>query len=270
MRVKKRGRQLLFIFVFVAASLSARAEAGKNVTYTRLLVLGVPVHVVQVNPRASSVRITPYIPGTPVQGRRFPNSTFRGMVKATAPVAAINGTYHDIRTYRPVGTIVIDGRVAYAGDRGTAICFLESGDVRFYHLSGVHGNLIDWGAFESVLCSGPTLVQKGKIFLDPVGELFRDPEVYRRGRRSAIGLTRGNKLILVAVRQRLTLRELAKIMRRLGCREAVALDGGSSSGLYYRGRFLAMPTRRLSNLLLVYERKELTHHRSPVTKELLP
>ena len=42
-------------------------------------------------------------------------------------------------------------------------------------------------------------------------------------------------------------------MRSLGCRDAIALDGGSSSAMFYRGRFAARPHRSLTNLLVVYD-----------------
>src|SRR5205085_2452745 len=55
------------------------------------------------------------------------------------------------------------------------------------------------------------------------------------------------------------LRQLARLMRSLGCRNAIALDGGSSSAMFYRGRFAARPRRSLTNLLVVYDSSNAYH-----------
>jgi hypothetical protein len=72
---------------------------------------------------------------------------------------------------------------------------------------------------------------------------------------AAVGLTRDNRLQLVAVRQGITHWELAKVMRALGAYHAVALDGGTSTAMYFAGRFVANPGRGLTNVLLIYSRR---------------
>ncbi|MEN6302115.1 MAG: phosphodiester glycosidase family protein, partial [Armatimonadia bacterium] len=72
-------------------------------------------------------------------------------------------------------------------------------------------------------------------------------------RRSALGLTWDDKLVLVTVHTKISLNKLSHIMLRLGCTEAAALDGGSSTALYCNGEFISKPSRRLSNVLLVYD-----------------
>jgi hypothetical protein len=42
-------------------------------------------------------------------------------------------------------------------------------------------------------------------------------------------------------------------MRRIGCSEAMNLDGGSSVGLAQRGRVLVRPQRELTNVMVVYD-----------------
>ena len=43
-------------------------------------------------------------------------------------------------------------------------------------------------------------------------------------------------------------------MKALGCRDAMNLDGGASSGLFFRGAYLTRPGRDISNGLLVMAR----------------
>src|SRR5206468_7822923 len=65
--------------------------------------------------------------------------------------------------------------------------------------------------------------------------------------------------VMVTVARPIYLRQLARLMRTLGCRNAIGLDGGSSSAMFYRGRFAARPRRSLTNLLVVYDSSNAYH-----------
>jgi exopolysaccharide biosynthesis protein len=69
----------------------------------------------------------------------------------------------------------------------------------------------------------------------------------------AVGVTKHNKLLLVVVERPITLRQLSWVMRALGATDAIALDGGGSTCLYYRRTVKVLPKRKLTNLLVVYE-----------------
>lgn len=100
---------------------------------------------------------------------------------------------------------------------------------------------------------GPRLIQDGKIVLDPESEGFTSPKIlYQSGQRSAVGVTKNNDLLLVTSDG--TMREMARIMQSLGCQQAMNLDGGASSGLWYKGKYLTRPGRNISNALLVIPR----------------
>jgi exopolysaccharide biosynthesis protein len=70
--------------------------------------------------------------------------------------------------------------------------------------------------------------------------------------RSAVGLTGDGRMLFVATSG--TIRELAYVMRDLGARDAMAFDGGASTGIWYRGRSLVTPGRLINNALLVTPR----------------
>jgi len=48
--------------------------------------------------------------------------------------------------------------------------------------------------------------------------------------------------------------QLAQTMKALGCRDAMNLDGGASSGLFHRDTYLTRPGRDIPNALLVLPR----------------
>lgn len=50
-----------------------------------------------------------------------------------------------------------------------------------------------------------------------------------------------------------TIPELAKVMKQAGAYQAMNLDGGASSGLYYNGRYMTYPGRNISNALLIFK-----------------
>jgi len=146
---------------------------------------------------------------------------------------------------------VIGGRLVNSGFVGTALAITGENNVRFVETRRWKAR--DWSRYETVICGGPRLVTEGRVLVVPRDEGFRDRGMFRRRPRTAVGMTRHNRLVLVTVARPIYLRQLARLMRSLGCRDAIALDGGSSSAMFYRGCFAARPHRSLTNLLVVYD-----------------
>jgi hypothetical protein len=105
------------------------------------------------------------------------------------------------------------------------------------------------------------LLRKGRIWLAPKLEGFKDPRVLGVASRAAIGFPAGGrKLILVTFLSNVSLRQEAQIMSAIGCSEALNLDGGSSLGLAKSGKIIVSPTRELTNVIAVYDRS----HPAPI------
>lgn len=207
--------------------------------------------------------------GLPAKG--IPNSeSFLSMVNRHTPVAAITGTYFDTRTLYPVGSIVIAGEMKYESAIGTVVCFTRENRVTCTAMApgatqpaatGPYtvrivptskGECFDWTGVDVGFRSGPRLLSKGYYVLNPRREGYRHPGLFGTRTRMAFGLTQYNKLLLVSVRTPVTFGKLAAIMKRLGSVEAVALDGGTSSAMYYRGKILRRPGRTLTNIIEVH------------------
>jgi exopolysaccharide biosynthesis protein len=224
------------------------AAANLHVAYQYRTAAGVACHIITVNLREPQVKVTL----TVAQGN-FPhaNESFASMVGRTKPTAAINGTCFDKQTLKPIGDLVINGRVVHRGLMGTALAITAHNRAVIRRVSWGHAE--DWSAYETVVACGPTLIRDGQIDLRPAEEGFRDPHVLGAGVRSAGGLTAAGKLLLVSVPRAVTLRKLAEVMQALGCEQALNLEGGASMAMYYRGRTILSPGRKLTNVLLVYE-----------------
>lgn len=118
----------------------------------------------------------------------------------------------------------------------------------------------EWSQHWFSLTGGPRLLRGGKIWIAPRTEGFSDPRVMGVANRSAVGFPAGGKkLVLVTFLSRLSLEKEAQLMRRIGCSEAMNLDGGGSVGLAQRGRILVRPQRELTNVIVVYD----THYPAP-------
>ncbi|MBK1678671.1 copper amine oxidase, partial [Rhodospirillum rubrum] len=104
---------------------------------------------------------------------------------------------------------------------------------------------------DGALQAGPRLLTDGKVTLDVKKEGFKDPKILTGGgARSALGITKDHKLILLTTGGA-TIPQLAEIMKQAGAYQAMNLDGGASSGLYYNGSYLTTPGRQISNAIVV-------------------
>lgn len=112
------------------------------------------------------------------------------------------------------------------------------------------GGTLDWSDVVEAVGAGPTLVESGRLSVDPAGEgFFEDKVLTLAWTRAAIGI-RGDGAVLLAVTRLATMDDLGRIMLELGAEQAMSLDGGASAGLWAEGRYLWQPGRQLSNALL--------------------
>lgn len=213
-------------------------------------VAGVPVKIIRVDMNDDEVKVT----GMIAQQRRGRTEPLESMVARARPTAAVTGTFFGTRNYLPVGDIVIEGKMVHFGGIGTALCITPDNHVEFVDVQRYRRE--DWSAYDFVLRSGPRLVVAGRVRVSPQAEGFRDRSLFRPAWRLAVGLTRENHLLFVGTRKPITLSKMALVMHQLGCVDAINLDAGSSTGMYYRGKVLMRPLRRLTNLVLIYERRE--------------
>ena len=253
----------LFVTIVLLAWASCPTGAASNVAYSRSSWNGIPVHVVFANLNSPDLKVTVSL----AENGAGRSESFSSMLSRVRPAAAVTGTFFCTRSLLPTGDIVIEGMRVHAGSVGTGICFTPEKTVEFVPFSA--GQRSGWQGYETVLCAGPRLVQNGSLFLIPREEGFTDPALFGKKKRTALGVTDSNKLLLVVVDRPIYLRTLAKIMLHLGAVDAVDLDGGSSSALYCNGRLISRPGRNLTNLLVVYDSlTDYYHHRQALAPQL--
>ena len=103
----------------------------------------------------------------------------------------------------------------------------------------------NWNNVNHIISGGPYLIKNSEIYIDINEEKLT--AISGRNPRTAIGYTDDNHLILITADGRegasvgLTLRELATLMKELGCINAINLDGGSSTVMYVNGKVVNKP-----------------------------
>lgn len=122
--------------------------------------------------------------------------------------------------------------------------------------------LPEWENVNHIISGGPYLVRNGQVYVDIQDEKLLS--IGGRNPRTAIGYTKDNKFIIVTADGRegssigLTLKELAYYMQKLGCVNAMNLDGGGSTVMYVSGAVTNRPPVQggiaLSNALTISER----------------
>jgi hypothetical protein len=245
-----------FAFAATVTALAAATAAtawsappARSVVYELRHPYGVPTHVVTVNLNDPRIRVSV----NTARGGIGHAEPFASMIHRLMPAAAITGTFFDGATLLPVGDIVARGETIYRGPAGTG--FAVRPDNTVYFQARDWGRTYDWSDFQTVLCTGPTLLRDGRNALFPKAEGYKDPSLWALRPRTAVGITKHNKLLLVAVNRPIHLRNMRNILKKLGAVEAVGLDGGSSSGLYAAGAIRVRPARTLTNVLTVYRVK---------------
>lgn len=205
------------------------------------------VHYVIVDMAGGGYRVSPAIATGPSR-----MESFSSMIQRLKPHAAICGTYYD-PDRKPLGDIVINGKVVVRGCQRQGIGFTSNGGIRFLERRG--RGRIDWSGCRSGIACGPRLVRGGKRDIDVRRDGFSAAANTTKARRCAVGATVDGKLILCVVLSEVSLSTMANVMIELGARDAINLDGGGMCALYTDGTYHAQPVISMSNILAVYKAK---------------
>lgn len=172
-----------------------------------------------------------------------------------------------VRSSRPGGNTRIPADGAVLSGSGDAARLLRDAarpgtpvSVRPWLRAG--GEVLDPAGFYAIASGGPRLVRDGRVAIPWRAEGIDRAEMVTRTPRTLAGITAAGDLLLVTVDGRrrgwsagVTLPEAARVMRALGARDALSLDGGGSTTLAIRGTVVNRPSdgreRAVSDALVV-------------------
>lgn len=133
-------------------------------------------------------------------------------------------------------------------------------------------SLLDrWKASEYIVGGTPVLIQHGMKISDFSKEQTRITFLTCRHARTAVGLLPNGHWLFVVIDKAdeysgMTMKELTDFMERLGCIEALNLDGGGSSTMVFEGKVINQPrgdedegngqgvTRRVSDAIVIFKK----------------
>ncbi len=107
-----------------------------------------------------------------------------------------------------------------------------------------------WNQVRTLITGSPQLVKNGKVYNTYFKEKLQH-SLSHSATRTAVGVTHNNKLLMLTVSGKLSLTKLAQIMKRLGAKDALALDGGGSTDMYLKGKPVVTNYRPVTNALVV-------------------
>ncbi|MEZ5163517.1 MAG: phosphodiester glycosidase family protein [Fimbriimonadaceae bacterium] len=222
-------------------SSSAIAQDSTNYAYYKFKHGNANFHAVQVDMNREGVRMTAHY-----------NSALTRMwdtIGEKQPVAAITGTFFAFENQQPVADVIVDGQQVAWGQRGSVLCVDWYGKVSIQNAPKFEE--FNYLKYRYALRGMIKVVDHGEVAPNPRAQGFRDAGIWGNARRTGLGITDQNKLVMVATDSSITLSELGRALKSRGCNEAVAMDGGGSSLLYYMGSVKVSPYRPLSTLFLV-------------------
>lgn len=150
-------------------------------------------------------------------------------------LAAINGGFFNMKNGGAVDVLKIDGQIVNAPEKNSPnangafvltdkeAAILKSKDLNVE-------------AYPNIMASGPLLMIQGEEL-----ELKKTPFVENRHPRTAVAVTKDNKLLLITIdgrnsrAQGFSLQELTKVLKWSGAVDALNLDGGGSTTFYVEG-----------------------------------
>lgn len=203
-----------------------------------------------------------------------PNGDYTSaMAKKKNALAAVNGSFFDMDRMNPICFLRIDGKdVGENTNKNTpyrkyyqygTLVLTDDGMPRILKTD----SLRVWEKslkYTNVMTAGPLLIYNGSM------EPMRDDRTFvtNRHNRTALGIRKDGSYIILAVDGRfsqangMSLNELSKTLKWLGCVYAINMDGGGSTTCYVQGhgivnypsdngRFDSAGERKVSNAILL-------------------
>ena len=171
-------------------------------------------------------------------GRIRTTTMLRALSGKEQVLAGVNADFFSLATGVPVGLLVMNGTMLTPPTSAPVLAFDSSGAPLIASFARANGRLLPLHPRDAV-GGRPVLVRDSAIVVavDSAGSA----SFVARNPRTAAGIAANGKRLLFAVvdgRQLpysdgMSLRELATLMRGLGARDAINLDGGGSSTLVY-------------------------------------
>jgi exopolysaccharide biosynthesis protein len=216
----------------------SKTRVNKQITWYRLItkeLLGEPqsINILKIDLNKDKY-------GIDVVFADSSNELLSEMAAKRQGVAAINGTFFDVKKGGAVVFLKVDDRVITPPNSTSNTLVREAalliGDSVFVVENTNDKRSKLYSSFEDIMVSGPLLLKNGEV-------VKPDSTAFNRTKhpRSAIGITYDYELLMVTVDGRhegnasgIAIRDLGILMKALNCKDAMNLDGGGSTTLWLK------------------------------------
>jgi len=157
----------------------------------------------------------------------------RTVVKENNGWGAINASFYNMNNRRPCGLLIIEGKVISKNVYNRP--YIVIGDKTY--ISDDKNISSD---AKLAVGGGSYLLKDGKKYFtnNHFSKQFTNSVV----RRTCIGINKEGKVLLVVIKGA-NIWRCANIMKSLGATDAISLDGGTSSQMYYEGKYIVASNR---------------------------
>ncbi len=235
---------------------------GKPVQFIKKTVLHVPLYETIIDLQDPETFISLGLANNAVRANdaaeTHGDETFESLVKKVHASVVMNGTFFSKDDQKRVmGNMVSGGKfLKYSRWENFGTTLGLTMHNRPVMVTARADEVPKWDEHWFSLTCGPRLLKDGEPWIHPETEGFSDSHVLGIGPRCAIGFNAArNKLILCTFMNGLSLPDEARLMKELGCSDAMNLDGGASRSLAYNSEVVVPAGRPLTNVLIVYDAK---------------
>jgi hypothetical protein len=185
-----------------------------------------------------------------------PTKSLADHIKDNGGYAGINGAYFCPPDYSTCsGKINSSDYAFYKSSSGkwlnkgalswgdTGLATFNGNTPKFYKKSSDYGG----GSVTAGISNYPTLLDDGEIVINTSKLTSYQKDV--KGPRGVIGV--GDSNLYLAIISNATVVDAAYVMKALGAKDALNLDGGGSSALYINGSYVVGPGRSLPNAVVL-------------------
>ncbi len=180
---------------------------------------------------------------------------FDDIVRTASPTAAINACFFDMNSGKLVGHVYKDGRREIEGSFSSAFAI----DSKNKPVIDRIGKLGDTSKYKLIIACVDILMKDGKVLVSSKADLVKNGhhpsksnDIYKPARWSAIGIDRDGNAYLVATSAKMSIYTFVREVKEHTCiTDLLGLDGGSSTGLYYRGSVVVRPSREIASVITV-------------------
>jgi hypothetical protein len=239
-----------------------RSKHGKPIRFEKIKIAGIPIYKTVIDLDDPETYITVGLANNAREAnssvQTHGDESFDSFIKRYHGAFLANGTFFSKdEQKRVMGNMVCEGefrKYSQWENYGTTLGIKADNELEMV-TARLEGRP-PWEDYWFSITCGPRLLKNGEVLVVPEQEGFTDSHVLTVGPRAALGFnSKKRQLIHAAFLRGLSLQEEAKMMKSLGCDEAMNLDGGASRALAHEGAVIVKAGRPLTNVLVVYDAK---------------